>query len=221
MEPPAPLLGDLAGSLRSIMLFPDDLETARRWHALLLAKRPLVEYRAAGHKVSDAGWTEFTSALRQGDVSPKELAARQAGGRRVANTVRVLWAMICQNDPKAGWQRAIDYVGEKMPSKDGPSSRSHIRSQLNRFSPALHLWGAWALEDWNFIDPREHFAIGQELLDRMIAWDSERSLSSQAQEGYLGGEKFTPWRGVLLPEVRELPRLSLPSSSTKKFEEPD
>jgi hypothetical protein len=117
------------------MLFPDDLDAARR-HAALRQAGPREEYERDGHGLAPMR-LEHLSALSEAFINRTDIAKRKYAGTMVGETLKTLWALICSYPRFASWASAIKIVENTAGRKRG--SRSDIKHELARFAPVLHL----------------------------------------------------------------------------------
>jgi hypothetical protein len=184
-------LGDTFGSTLAVMLFPDDMSKARAWHARQLSKGALRAYLAAGHSFEDR-LLAFADAVGAADVDDRQISARLAGAGLAADVFKVLWALICDECDAASWSRAITIVCDATSTKEA-GSPAHIRKQLKRFAPVMHLWLGWQLSENACPSERELFNIGYPILFAARAWAASRPAAYQPSESYLSVKEYGPW----------------------------
>ena len=194
------------------MLFPEDWEKAHAWHARFLARRPLPDYLEAGHDFSTR-WADYLAGVANSSRIDGEEEWRWAAGALAGRTVMLLWALICDRDERAGWSQAIEITSNAARAQKRKGSPSHIRSQLRRFSPVLHLWGAWAMCD-TLKPAGELMAMSGALLSELRNWDAMRPVAFRHHESYLAAEPVGPWAGYK-DVTCQLPVLTVRSRSTK------
>lgn len=191
---------DVSGSLLGVMLFPNDLEKAQSYAAKLLARGPLQDYLRAGYDFSQARHISLLDAL-SGDVSNREIATQNLHGKRVGETVKALWALICDRPDIASWDAAI-FVLEDAASEVGlRAGRSTFRADLSEMRSVLHLWGAFALRDYKFLaDSSVGYTglddLGALMTEAMALWQqlcAWRDGRNRIDDEYLSGEVFGPW----------------------------
>lgn len=182
------LLGETFRSTLAVMLFPDDPSKARTWHATELSKGTLQAYLEAGHSFDDR-LPDFLNAVGGANVGSREPGTRFAGAMLAADVFKVLWAQICQDDEGASWASAIAHVCDSTSAKEA-GSQSHIRKQLRRFAPVLHLWLGWQLAEHPCRE-QEFFDIGYPILFAARAWAAARPTSFA--ESYLSVQEYGPW----------------------------
>jgi len=198
-------LRDTYGSTVSVMLFPDDMKKAKNRHVRQLSRGAMQAYIKAGHSfksrdVADFGDnnqydrdTDFHDANSCADVSQNQVMARLRGASLVADTLKVLWALICDGNSRAGWERAIEIVCDATPTGEA-GSPSHIRKQLSIFAPVMHLWLGWKLSDEECPPETEFFHIGYPILLAVRAWAETRPEAFRRADSYLSVREFGPWK---------------------------
>jgi hypothetical protein len=145
--------GDVCGSLLGAMLFPSDPAKADTYAAQLLTKRPLQDYRRAGHGLSLTQEITFLDAPGR-EVSSQEIETQKLHGFRAGEVVKILWALICSRPDIASWDSAIWVVEDAWAGEGHKSGRSTFRADLSEMRPVLHLWGALALRHYQLLaDP--------------------------------------------------------------------
>jgi hypothetical protein len=183
--------GDTYGSTIAVMLFPEDLDRARSWHAKHLSTGALQAYLNAGHSFQDR-FPAFIDAVGGERVDRREALKRLTGANLAAETMKVLWALVCDDDPKAGWNYAIDRVCAATATGES-GSPSHIRKQLKLFAPVMHLWLGWQLSESACPPEDELFNIGYPILFALRAWEQTRPAGYHASYRYLAVSEFGPW----------------------------
>jgi hypothetical protein len=193
--------GDVCGSLLGVMLFPNDLAKAESFSAQLLTKGPLQDYLRAGHRFSPEQLILLLDALGR-ELPSKETARQKLHGQRVGEVVKVLWSLIRNRPDIASWESAIWVVEDFSAGAGLTTSRSTFRSHLIELRSVLHLWGAFALRNYQFfVDPN----AGYDGLDDVTAFISEAMALRQQlcdwrnrrnqPDTLLAGDVFGPWRG--------------------------
>jgi hypothetical protein len=198
--------GEAYTSVMAVMLFPDDERKAKWFVAHRLAKGALQEYEAAGHDFSDRH-REYLDTVGDSPVSDAEVNKRYYDGSLVGETVKVLWALICDGDARAGWNAAIKTV--ESGNGSNPASGSRIRKQLKRFAPVLHLWGVWAVRGQDFGPSDEMLSDANWLLVALRQWQDSRPENWKSDKSYLVGEEFGPWPGWAGQREFRLPTIGL------------
>lgn len=190
--------GDVCGSLLGVMLFPSNLPEAESFCAQLLSKGPLQDFLRAGHTISLAQQISLFDALGL-DLSGRQIERRKLHGQRAGEVVKTLWALICDHPHIASWDSAIWVVEEGSAGKAG---RATFRADLSEMRAVLHLWGAFALRNYQFrADPN----VGYDGLDDLAAFMSEAMALRQQlclwrngrnkSDTLLAGDAFGPWLG--------------------------
>jgi hypothetical protein len=193
--------GDVCGSLLGAMLFPSDAAKADTCAGKLLTKGPLQAYRQAGYKFSLTQEITFLDALGR-EISSKEIETQKLHGNRAGEVVKILWALICSRPDIASWDSAIWVVEDAWAGEGHRAGRATFRADLSEMRAVLHLWGALALRDYQFLaDP----SVGYDGLDDLTAFMSEamalRQQLCQWRNGrnqpdtLLAGDAFGPWLG--------------------------
>jgi hypothetical protein len=181
------------------MLFPSDPAKAESFCAAHLMKGPLQNYLQAGHTLSAARQIALFNA-RDREIFSKEIEARELHGQRIGEVVRILWGLICSLPAIASWDCAIRVVKERW-ARDGiKTSRANLRAHLSELRPALHLWGALALREYQWLDDPN---VGYHRIDDVVAFMTEAMTLLQRlrvwrdgrNEPVLAGDVFGPWVG--------------------------
>jgi hypothetical protein len=193
--------GDACGSLFGAMLFPNDPAKADTCAAKLLTKGPLQAYRQAGYKFSLTQEITFLDALGR-EISSNEIETQKLHGFRAGEVVKILWALICSRPDIASWDSAIWVVEHAWAGEGRRAGRATFRADLSEMRSVLHLWGAFALRDYQILaDPN----VGYDGLDDLTAlmteamalrqhlclWRDGRNMS----DTLLAGDAFGPWIG--------------------------
>jgi hypothetical protein len=217
--------GDVCGSLLGAMLFPSDPTKADTYSAQLLTKGPLQDYLRAGHTFSLTREISLLDALGQA-ISSKQIETQKLHGSRAGEVVKILWALICSRPDIASWDSAIWLVEDAWAGEGHKAGRATFRADLTELRAVLHLWGAFALRDRQFLaDP----SVGYDRLDDLTAFMSEamalRQQLCQWRDGrnkpdtLLAGDAFGPWIGWQpheprpgWPETGRIYPISLPPS---------
>jgi hypothetical protein len=191
--------GDVCGSLLGTMLFPNDAAKAESYCAGLLTKGPVQEYRRAGHTLSLSREITLFDALGRG-IRSREIETQQIHGQRVGDVIKTLSTLIWAHRKIASWESAIRIVKDQSAGASLKTSRATLRAHLSEMRSVLHLWGAFALRDYQFLaDPK----VGYEALDDLTAFMAEAMALWQHLCGwrdgrnqtdtYLRGGVFGPW----------------------------
>jgi hypothetical protein len=199
---PLPLYhGDVCGSLLGTMLFPNDAAKAESYCARLLTKGPLQEYRRAGHTLSFSREITLFDALGR-EISGQEIDTQTLHGQRVGNVIKALSTLIWTHAEIASWESAIWIAEDESAGAGLKTSRATFRAHLSEMRSVLHLWGAFALRDYQFLAKPN---VGYEELDDLAAFMSEAMALWQHLCGwrdgrnqtdtYLSGAVFGPWLG--------------------------
>src|SRR5262249_21085287 len=193
--------GDVYGSLLGAMLFPSDPAKADTCAAKVLTKGPLQAYRQAGYKFSLTQDITFLDALGR-EISSKEIETQKLHGFRAGEVVKILWALICSRPDIASWDSAIWVVEDAWAGEGHRAGRATFRANLSEMRAVLHLWGAFALRDYQLLaDP----SVGYDGLDDLAAFMSEAMALRQqlcrwrdgrnTSDTLLAGDAFGPWIG--------------------------
>jgi hypothetical protein len=191
------------------MLFPNDPIKADTFGAKLLTKGPLQAYRRAGFALSLTRDLAFYDAVDR-ELSSSEIEAKELRGQRVGDVVKTLWALICSHPELASWDCAISIVEDESFAGGIQISRATLRACLSEMSAVLHLWGAFALREYQFrADPN----VGYDGLDDLAAFMTEAMTLLQQlyiwRDGrkrphkLLAGEAIGPWIGWQPHEPRQ------------------
>jgi hypothetical protein len=161
--------GDVCGSLLGAMLFPSDAAKAETFSAQLLTKGPLQDYLRAGYGPSPTQEITFLDALGR-EISSKEIETQKLHGNRAGEVVKILWALIRSRPDIASWDSAIRVVEDAWAGEGHRAGRATFRADLSEMRAVLHLWGAFALRDYQLLaDP----SVGYDGLDDLTAFMSE------------------------------------------------
>jgi hypothetical protein len=191
----------VCGSLLGGMLFPSAPTKADACAAQLLTKRPLQDYLRAGHTFSLTREISLLDALGR-EISSKEIETQKLHGHRAGEVVKTLWALIRSRPDIASWDSAIWVVEDAWAGEGHKSGRSTFRADLSEMRPVLHLWGAFALRDYQLLaDPNVGYnalddlgafmSEAMELRQRLCRWRDGRNTS----DTLLAGDAFGPWIG--------------------------
>jgi hypothetical protein len=145
--------GDVCGSLLGAMLFPTDPAKADTCSAQLLTKGHLQDYLRAGYRSSLTQEIALVDALGR-ETSAKEIETQKLHGFRAGEVVKILWALICSRPDIASWDSAISVVEDIWAGKGHRAGRTTFRADVSEMRAVLHLWGAFALRDYQILaDP--------------------------------------------------------------------
>jgi hypothetical protein len=196
---PLPVYGDIYGSLRGAMLFPNDPRNAESFCVMHLMKGPLQDYLRAGHKLSGARLIELFDA-RDREISSKEIATQERHGAWVGEVIKSLWALIYSHPDIASWERAIRVSQSHWAHAGITVTRATLRACLSEMRPALHLWGALALREHQWLDEPN---VGYDRISDLSAFMTEAMTLLQQlyiwRDGrdqpdlLLAGAMFGPW----------------------------
>jgi hypothetical protein len=150
----------------------------------------------AGHTISSAQQISLFDAFGR-DLSNREIETQKLHGQRAGEVVKTLWALICSRPDIASWDSAIWVVEEGSAGKAG---RATFRADLSEMRAVLHLWGAFALRDYQFrADP----SVGYDGLDDLAAFMNEAMALRQQlcywrngrnkPDTLLADEVYGPW----------------------------
>jgi hypothetical protein len=192
--------GDVCGSLLGAMLFPSAAK-AETFSAQLLTKGPLQDYLRAGYGPSPTQEITFLDALGR-EISSKEIETQKLHGNRAGEVVKILWALIRSRPDIASWDSAIRVVEDAWAGEGHRAGRATFRADLSEMRAVLHLWGAFALRDYQLLaDP----SVGYDGLDDLTAFMSEAMALRQqlcrwrdgrnTSDTLLAGDAFGPWIG--------------------------
>lgn len=186
---PTPVfLGDAEGSTLAVMLFPDDMDAARHWHARFLAEGPLPAYLAADHAFADDRLLAYFNAVAKGEAAQKEVEGRRAKAELAAQVAFNLWASISRGPTGASWKQSILAGAER-----AGCSESHVRTQLKLFAPVLHLWLAWLVDGRKVVPAPQLFPRAYALLFEIREWEDSRHSAFKPETRYLAAREFGPW----------------------------
>lgn len=209
-------------SVFGTMLFPDDAGKAERFVARLLAQGPVRRLECSLGDLERTARHSIMEAAAAADPTDQNIEERRTQGQGVGEIVKVLWADICSDSNRAGWNGAISFVEAEMGTVTG--SRALFRKHLKTFAPVVHLWGAWSIREGRFTMPASYdaddgtviddlwrFASEAELLRlELQKWLNSRPAHIQRQDRTLSVIPFSigerPWTGELHPSAA-LPRL--------------
>ena len=135
-------------SLLAVMLFPDDLDLARKCVAHLLSHGTLQNALGAGVQLDGRYLTAILDDLKDGQPGQRLVARRRYWASACGQIVKVLFALINSNDARvrehASWEQAIK-LAEREIGHTVRRSGSSLHVHLRRFRPVLHLCGAFEM----------------------------------------------------------------------------
>jgi hypothetical protein len=133
-------------SLLSVMLFPDDLDLARKAVAHFLSSGTVQSALGSGIQIDNRYMHAIISDLADGQPDQKLVRRRRYWASAVGQVVRATFALINANDPRvrdfASWEQAIR-IAEREIGRTVRGKRSSLHVQLARFRPVLHIASAW------------------------------------------------------------------------------
>jgi hypothetical protein len=131
--------GDLAGSVRAAMIFPEDPQKARilvGWH---LAGGALEEF-AKAHTVDQAELFQIARDANTFQGIRNEVEKREFAGQQAGAVMFVLWALITGHTDVASIENAILQVEQIGNARGLKTHSTTYRKHLKLFQPVLHLW---------------------------------------------------------------------------------
>jgi hypothetical protein len=190
---------DIYGSLRAAMFFPNDRAKAESFCAAHLMKGPVQNCLQAGHTLSGERLIALFNA-RDREISSNEIATQERHGGVAGEVVKSLWALICSHPDIASWERAIRVIQNQRACAGSTINRATLRACLSKMRPVLHLWGALALREHQWLDnPNVGYhrlddlsafmTEGMTLLHQLCIWRDHR----KQPDLLLAGEMFGPW----------------------------
>ena len=198
--------GDPALSFLAVMLFPDDLDLARKLTAKLL------NYGTT--QIQDL--PAILADLRDGQPDQRLVAKRRKWASGCGQVVKVLFALINSRDPRvrehASWEQAIKQA-ERTIGRVKRGNRSSLHVQLRQFQPVLHFCGAFEMareERWRQPATIEAMMLNaMTLYDKLRAWHVQRSFPGSRND-YLAGDIFWRWEGSTYDGSCGIPDIGIP-----------
>jgi hypothetical protein len=209
---PLPVYGDIYGSLRGAMLFPNDPAKAESFCAVHLMKGPLQNYLRAGHILSVARQIELFN-VRDREIASNEIATQERHGAWAGEVIKSLWALICSRPDIASWECAIRVIQNHWGRAGITISRATLRTCLREMRPALHLWGAWALREHQWLDNPN---VGYDRIDDLSAFMTEAMTLLQQLCIWRDGRDQPDLRSCSL-RWRSVPCVSSPAPLPRKW----
>ena len=192
--------GNVLRSFLAVMLFPDNLNLARKFVARLLTQGTLQNVLSAGVRVDARYMVEILDNLRDGEPGRKLVARRRYWASACGQIVKVLFALTNSQDERvrerASWEEAIKQA-EWQIGRVCRGRRSSLHVQLRRFAPVLHFCGAFELASEQGRPPMTADALllnAMTLHGRLWAWHVNRRWRGARNE-YLEGDIFWRWAG--------------------------
>jgi hypothetical protein len=197
--------GNPALSFYAVMLFPDDLDLARKLTAKLL------NYGTT--QIQDL--PAILADLRDGQPDQRLVAKRRKWASGCGQVVKVLFALINSRDPRvrehASWEQAIKQA-ERTIGRVKRGNRSSLHVQLRRFQPVLHFCGAFEMareERWHQPATIEALLLNaMTLYDKLRAWHVQRSFPGSRND-YLAGDIFWRWEGSTYDDNHGIPDITV------------
>ena len=187
-------------SLLAVMLFPDDLDLARKCVAHLLSHGTLQNALGAGVQLDGRYLTAILDDLKDGQPGQRLVARRRYWASACGQIVKVLFALINSNDARvrehASWEQAIK-LAEREIGHTVRRSGSSLHVHLRRFRPVLHLCGAFEMAREETARPpltAEALMLNaMTLYEHLRAWDTVRVFRGRRSD-YLVGDVCWKWQ---------------------------
>jgi hypothetical protein len=196
--------GNPALSFYAVMLFPDDLDLARKLTAKLL------NYGTT--QIQDL--PAILADLRDGQPEQRLFRKRRYWARAAGQIVKALFALTNDNDPRvrerASWEQAIRQA-EREIGRTIRGNRSSLHVQLRRFQPVLHFCGAFEMAGEGPLQPPTIEAMminAMGLYDMLRAWHVKRSFPGSRND-YLAGDIFWRWEGSTYDDNHGIPAIGI------------
>lgn len=175
-----------------VMLYPGvdskSRDRARSFASNLLGAGPLAEYFAAGGDL-------LKDALKQialgggGEVDDRSKRWNEAAFS-VGVPLKVLFALAHTEEKLVSWENAMLIVERTNPGPEYATSRASLTRFRREFLTVAHLWGAYALRDWQFI---QDLSVGYTYADDF------QSFLAEAEALRCWGQGYTPGRAKSCP----------------------
>jgi hypothetical protein len=188
-------------SLLSVMLFPDDLNLARKAVAHFLSYGTLQSTLDAGVQIDKRYMSAVVSDLADGQPDQKTVKRQRYRASACGQIVKVLFATINSNDARvrdrATWELAIK-IAEREIGHTVRKSESSLHAHLRRFRPALHLCAAFEMaREETERPPLNAEALmlnAMTLFEKLKAWDTVRGFRGRRSD-HLTGDVYWRWQG--------------------------
>jgi hypothetical protein len=216
--PPLPIFYRNARmSFLGVMLFPDNLELARKFVARLLVNRGSVQGALdEGISIDPQYMTAILDDVADGQPDNKLIKRRFYWASACGQIVKALLALINDPDPRvrraASWKEAIEQA-ERVIDRPRRSrrARSSFHPQLKHFRRSLHMCCAWELMAENYRPPCSVEALmlnAMLVYEQLYAWHIGRRVSG-SHNHYLDTGSFWRWPGMKFDSAHGAPLLAL------------
>jgi hypothetical protein len=198
---PMPVFYDNAPlSLLAVMLFPDDLDLARKCVAHLLSHGTLQNAIGAGIKVDNRYMMAILDDLKDGQPDQKLVGRRRYWASACGQVVKVLFALTNSNDERvrerACWEAAVK-IAEREIGRTVRRNESSLFHHLRRFRSVLHIAAAYEMAREETVQPPKTaeglMLNAMVLFEQMKAWETVRG-SRGRRSDLLNGDVFWKWQ---------------------------
>jgi hypothetical protein len=214
--PPLPIFYDNALlSFFGVMLFPDDLNLARKFTARKLLNRGNLQSALTdGCQVDKKYLASILDDVADGRPEEKLIRKRRYWASACGQIIKVLFALINDEDPRvrklASWEQAIKQA-ERVIGRTERGKRSSFHVQLRRFQRVLHLCGAFEMARERPLHSQsvEGLMLNAMILyERLLGWHAQRKFSGRRND-YLEGDVFWRWKGMAYDDAHGVPFIGI------------
>jgi hypothetical protein len=204
--PLIPVFNDeLATSVRSIIVFPNDLAKAEAYASWMLLRgtshlnrsSPVKEFLKEGYQIDPLAVADLSQRAAEHAESYKDAIRASHDGTVVGEIIKTLWALICTDPHTASMNIAMPTVENYAAANGLKTGVSTMHAYLGEFRKVLHLLGAWSIRGRRFTtdtavgydginDLYSFLAESEKLLRELKNW----ATTSGSHHQHLSGDDF-------------------------------